>query len=187
MALNKNEVQTELTFDNLMEGLESEYSEETENKIFYTISGKEQQYEPTWEKYSMNELDVGAEMEGRIEITHFQNDDRKYDSLRVRVMDDGDIVDYYVNIPKPDNQGYISNIRKGFDFYRTCYDFIYSILRLRDERNVVDENGEEINNFKKVNIINFAKYLDQHSHVGVRVTEGNPDSKYNSFIIYKME
>ena len=201
MAMNKKATQEELPFpiegvtedtteqikfEDLMEDFEADYTDE-ESPIYLTISGKEQEYEPTWEKYTMRDLDVGDEMEGRVEITHFQNDDKKYDNLRVRVMDDGEILDCYVNIPKPDPQGYITNIRKGFDFYRTCYDFIFSVLRWRDERNVVDSNGNEVTRFKKVNIINFAKFVDQMNRVGVRITEGNSDSDYDSFIIYKME
>ena len=201
MAMNKKATQEELPFpiegvtedtteqikfEDLMEDFEADYTDE-ESPIYLTISGKEQEYEPSWEKYTMRDLDVGDEMEGRVEITHFQNDDKKYDNLRVRVMDDGEILDCYVNIPKPDPQGYITNIRKGFDFYRTCYDFIFSVVRWRDERNVVDSNGNEVTRFKKVNIINFAKFVDQMNRVGVRITEGNSDSDYDSFIIYKME
>lgn len=180
----ENKTVEQVTFEQLE--FEAEYTEK-ENITYTTISGKEQQYEPTWEKYTIKDCDIGDTMEGRVEITHFKNDDRKYDSLRVRIMDDGEILDCYVNIPKPDTNGYITNIRKSFDFYRTCYDFIYSILRFHDETNVVDVNGEEVNHFKKVNIIAFAKYVDQHSRIGVRITKGNPDSEYNSFIIYKME
>ena len=53
--------QQEITFDDLE--FEAEYvdEEELETKKFYTISGKEQQYEPTWEKMNIRELDVGDE------------------------------------------------------------------------------------------------------------------------------
>ena len=183
MAL-KTKSNEQISFEDLE--FEAEFTEQ-ETKQYYTISGKVQEYEPTWDKYSMRDLDVGDDMEGRVEICHFKNEDKKYDNLRIRVMDDGEILDCYVNIPKPDEKGFITNIRKGFDFYRTAFDFIYSVLRWKDERNVVDNNGEEINHFKKVNIISFAKFVDQMSRVGVRITEGNSDSDYNSFIIYKME
>ena len=179
MALKNNE---QITFEDLQ--FEAEYEEA---KQYYTISGKVKEYEPTWEKYTIRDLDVGDEMEGKPEICYFANDDRKYDSLRVRTMDDGEILDVYVNIPKPDADGFITNIRKEFDFYRTAYDFIFSILRWQDEANVVDNNGEEVNHFKRVNIIAFAKYVDQFQRIGIRITEGNADSDYNSFIIYKME
>ena len=171
--------QEELTLD-----FEAEYEEERQ---YLTISGKEYMDVYDWTKFGIHDLDIGEEMEGIPEITYFENKDRKYDSLRVRIADDGEYVDLYVNMPKPDDLGYITNIRKSLDFYRTCFDFIFSILRIRDERNVVNKDGEEVNKFSKVNIINFAKYVDQMSRIGVRITEGNSNSDYNSWIIYKME
>ena len=184
MALKtKNEETEQINFDDIMEDIEAEYEEE---RTYTTISGKEQNDVYDWEPMKSYELDIGDEFEGIPEIVIFENKDKKYDSLRLRVLDDGEYLDCYVNIPKPDKNGYINNIRKSFDFYRTCFDFIFSILKWRDERNVV-KNGEEVNNFKKVNIETFSKYVDQHNRVGVRITEGNSDSSYNSFIIYKME
>ena len=129
---------------------------------------------------------MGDTFEGRPEINLFKNDDKSYDALRLRVMDDGEMVDLYINFPKKDYP-HVKNINKGFDFYRKCFDFIFSILRYRDERNVVDTKGEEINRFKTVNIESFAKYVDSMTRVGVIITEGNPDSEYNSFQLYKME
>jgi len=175
----------QISFDELE--FEAEFvDEEVETKKFYTISGKESWYEPTWEKMKASDLDVGDEFEGRPELNIFTNDDKTYDALRVRVMDDGEILDLYVNFPKKD-WPYVKGINKGFDFYRTCFDFIFSILKCRDERNVVDKDGEEINRFKTVNLETFAKYVDSMERIGVRITEGNPDSDYNSWIIYKME
>ena len=148
--------QKEITFDDLE--FEAEYvdEEELETKKFYTISGKEQQYEPTWEKMNIRELDVGDEFEGRPEITIFPNDEKSYNSARLRVLDDGEILDCYFNFPKKDFP-YVTGINKGFDFYRTCFDFIYSVLKFRDERNVVNKDGEEVNRFKKVNLETFLK------------------------------
>ena len=200
MALNKKEelpfeIETEQTnaeqisFDDIdfeTEVLTDEELEE-QNSVtkYYTISGKEQQYEPEWEKYNVRELDVGATMEGRPEITVFENKDKTYNALRLRVLDDGEILDCYINFPKKDFP-YVRNINTGFDFYRNCFDFIFSVLKLRDERNVV-KNGEEVNKFAKMNLEMLAKYVDQHERVGIQVTEGNADSEYNSWIIYKLE
>lgn len=183
MALTKNE---QIDFDDLE--FEAEYvdEEQLETKKYYTISGKECSYEPTWEKIRASELDVGDEFEGVPEVNIFENEDKSYDALRVRVLDDGEILDLYVNYPKKDFP-YVRGINKSFDFYRPCFDFIYSILRYRDEHNVVDDNGDEVNRFNKVNLENFAKYVDSMERIGVRITEGNPDSDYNSWIIYKME
>ena len=168
---------------------EAEYVDEdvqVESKKFYTISGKECWYEPQWVKYSIQDLDVGDVFEGRPELTIFTNDDKSYDALRVRVMDDGEILDLYVNFPKKDYP-YVRGINKSFDFYRKCFDFIYGILRWKNEANVVDANGEEVNKFNKVNMENFLKFVDSMNRVGIKITEGNPDSDYNSFIIYKLE
>ena len=179
----KNE---QVSFDDLE--FEAEYVDESEieTKKFYTISGKESWYEPTWEKYGMQDLDVGDEFEGRPEINIFENEDKSYNALRLRVMDDGEMVDIYINFPKKD-WPYVKGINKGFDFYRKCFDFIFSVLKYRDERNVVDKNGEEINKFSTVNLETFAKYVDQMQRIGIRITEGNTDSEYDSFEIYKME
>ena len=174
----------QVTFEDLE--FEAEYEEEI---IYKTISGKDYVDVQSYEPYKMYDFGVGEEVDGVPEFTWFENKDKKYDSLRVRVRDDTsqEYADLYINIPKPDKLGYVTNIRKSFDFYRTAFDFIYSVLKFRDERNVVDKNGEEINKFSKVNIINFAKYVDQMNHIYVRIIEGNESSDYDSWIIYRME
>ena len=175
----------QISFDELE--FEAEFiDEDAEKPKFLTISGKESWYEPNWERYGMQDLEIGDTFEGRPEISKFENEDKSYDAYRLRVMDDGEIVDIYINYPKKDYP-YVRGINKSFDFYRKCFDFIFSILRYRDETNVVDKNGEEINRFNKVNIETFAKYVDQMYRIGIKITEGNSDSEYNSFIIYKME
>ena len=174
----------QVSFDDLE--FTAEYVDDEEPKKFLTISGKESEYEPSWEKYSIRDLDVGDEFEGRPEIMIFENEGKTYNACRLRLADDGEILDLYFNFPKKDFP-YVKGINKGFDFYRTCFDFIYSILRWKDETNVVNSQGEEINRFGKVNIENFAKFVDQKERVGIRITEGNPDSDYDSWIIYKME
>lgn len=192
MVLSKNEekIIEQVTFEELefeSEALtEEEIEELTEEKTYYTISGKEQQYEPEWEKYTIKDLEVGNTCEGRPEIVIFENDEKTYNALRLRVMDDGEILDLYLNFPKK-QYPYVEKINKYFDFYRTCFDFIFSILKHRGEEYVVNEKGDEVDQFNKVNLELFAKYVDQHERVGVKVTEGNPDSDYNSWIIYKME
>lgn len=189
MALKKENkiestpIQEQITFADLEYDLEYE----DENGIRYTISGKESDYEPEWELIRMSELDIGDEFEGKPEVMHYKNEGRKSDSLRIRLMDDGEILDCYVNIPKPDSKGFVTNIRAGFDYYRTCFDFVFSILKLRDENSVITPEGKVTNKFNRINIINFAKLVDGMDRVGVRVTEGNEDSDYNSFVIYKME
>ena len=176
----------QISFDDLEFEAEFVDDEELSVKKYYTISGKESWYEPEWEKMKASELDIDDEFDGRPEINIFENEDKTYNALRVRVMDDGSILDLYVNFPKKD-WPYVKNINKGFDFYRPLFDFIYSILKFRDERNVVDKNGEEINKFNTVNLETFAKYVDSMERVWVKITEGNTDSDYNSWMITRME
>ena len=185
---NEEEVQVseQISFDDIEFEADFVDEEEMETKKFYTISGKESWYEPTWEKYGIQDLDIGAEMEGRPEINIFENEDKTYNALRLRVMDDGEILDLYVNYPKKDYP-MVRNINKKFDFYRKCFDFIFSILKLQDEHYVVTKDGEEVNRFAKTNIEQLAKYVDQHERIGVKITEGNSDSEYDSFEIYKLE
>ena len=113
MALSKSNIPEEIveevkpteekvSFDDLEYDAEFVDEDQTETKKFYTISGKESWYEPNWTRYGIQDLDVGDIFEGRPEITKFQNDDKSYDALRLRVMDDGEIVDLYINYPKKD-------------------------------------------------------------------------------------
>ena len=151
----KSKTNEQVSFDDLE--FEASYEED-----FTTISGKDYIDVGTYEKYGMYDFDIGDEIHGIPEFTYFENKDKKSDSLRVRIIDDtsDEYADLYINIPKPDKDGYVTNIRKGFDFYRTAFDFIFSILRWKDETNVVNTDGEEINTFGKVNIMTFAKYVD---------------------------
>ena len=180
------QVSEQISFDDIEFEADFVDEEEMETKKFYTISGKESWYEPSWEKYGIQDLDIGAEMEGRPEINIFENEDKSYNALRLRVMDDGEILDLYVNYPKKDYP-IVRNINKKFDFYRKCFDFIFSILKLQDEHYVVTKEGEEINRFGKINIEQLAKYVDQHERIGVRISEGHSDYEYDSFEIYKLE
>ena len=171
----------QISFDELE--FEGAYEEERT-----TISGNEYHEVKKKKKITINDLAVDAIIDGYPEITHFINEDKKYDALRLRVLDDGEYVDLYINIPKPDEKGFVTGIKSSLDFYRTAFDFIYSILYLRDENNVIDQrNGEPVNKFKKVNILNFAKYVDSMHHISIKITEGNTSSDYNSWIITKME
>lgn len=184
------EAKEQITFDDVIADVEAEHvdPDELENggQKFLTISGKESQYEPNWEKYSIADVEVGQTMEGRPEITIFENDDKTYDALRVRVMDDGEILDLYVNYPKK-HWPYVRGINSKFDFYRKCFDFIFSVLKLQGEKYVVNSKGEEVNKFGKIDIEKLAKFVDQHERIGVEITEGNSDSEYDSFKIYKLE
>lgn len=185
-------VDEQVNFDNLISNMEAEYEEdqgENKKKVYYTLTGKEQQYNPQWDIYKSYEADVGDWLEGTPEISIIRKEDKSYDTLRLRVIDDStdEVLDCYLNFPKADEHGFITNITKSFDFYRNCFDFLYSILKCQGEKYVLDKNGEEYNRFAKINFIGFAKLVDQMSKVRIDLTEGNEDSDYNSWMITNME
>ena len=159
---------------------------EIEETNYTTISGKEQAYEPEWDKFTVHELDPGVTMEGTPEVTILEKADKSYNALRLKVLDDGEILDCYLNFPKKD-WPYVKGLNKGFEFYRPLFKFIFNILKWRDEKNVIDSNGEEVNRFKQVNLETFAKYVDRMTRVGVQITKENPNSEYNDWEIYMME
>ena len=64
---------------------------------------------------------------------------------------------------------------------------VFSVLKLRDERNVVDSNGNEVNKFTSVPLETLMKYVDSHKRIGVRIIEGSPYNDYTSWEIYTME
>ena len=182
------EVTEQISFDELE--FEAEYDEnQGEEKKYYTISGKEQQYNPDYEVTKNYECDVGEYLEGYPEVSIIPVKGKSYNRLILRVIDDigEEILDCYMNFPEWDENGYVENITKSFDFYRPCFDFIYSVLKCRNEKNVVDKNGEEYNKFSRVNLKTFAMYVDQMSKVKVEITEGNEDSDYDSWMITEME
>ena len=185
----ENEVE-QVSFDNLVGNMEAEYEEDQgETKVYYTLTGKEQDYNPQWDIYKSYEADVGDWLEGKPEVSIIEKKDKSYNALRVRIIDEStdEVLDCYLNFPKPDDEGFVTNITKSFDFYRNCFDFLYSILKCQGDKYVLDKNGDEYNRFAKIDFIGFAKLVDQKTRVKIEITEGNEDSDYNSWMITGME
>jgi hypothetical protein len=166
---------------------------ETGGQVYYTITGKEQQYNPEWETYNINNFDVGEELEGIPEVTIFEKEDKSYNAARVRLIDEDEIVNLYFNFPKkayPTVRN-LKNIRTGekdeFDFYLNCYDVCFSVLRCIDENNVKDAAGNTINKIRAVNLETILKIIDTSKKVTVRIIEGSPFNDYLSWGIIKME
>ena len=176
-----------------VEAVDIDEEAEEEKKVYYTISGKEQQYNPQWEAYSISDFDVGEELEGVPEVTLFENEDKSYDAARLRLIDEDEIVNLYFNFPK---KAYpivrnLKNIRTGekdkFDFYINCYDVCFSVLRCLDENNIKDSNGETINKIKAINLETVLTIIDTSNKVKVRIIEGSPYNDYKSWGIISME
>ena len=166
---------------------------EKERTVYYTISGKEQQYNPQWETYNINDFDVGEELEGVPEVTIFEKDDKSYNAARLRLIDEDEIVNLYFNFPKkawPIVRN-LKNIRTGekddFDFYLNCYDVCFSVLKCLDENNIKDSNGKTINKIKAVNLETVLNIIDTSSKVKVKIIKGSPFNEYLSWGIIDME
>ena len=179
----------EVNFDDLIGSTEAEYNDPDDKPKYYTITGKEQDYNPQWDVYKSYEMDIGDWIEGKPEVSIIEKKDKNYDALRLRIIDDttDEVLDCYCNYPRADEKGFVTNIGKDFDFYRNAFDFIYSILKTRGDKYVLDKNGEEYNKFRKVDFMGFAKLVDSMSKVKVEITAGNEDSDYNSWMITSME
>ena len=187
------EEQVKLDLGLEVEKVDIDAEAESERTVYYTISGKEQKFNPQWEIYNINDLDVGDELEGEPEVTIFEKEDKSYNAARVRLIDEEEIVNLYFNFPK---KAYpvvrnLKNIRTGekdeFDFYLNCYDVCFSVLKCLDEKNIKDSNGNTINKIKSINLETVLKIIDTSKKVKVRIIEGSPYNDYLSWGIISME
>lgn len=182
MALKTNKETEQINFDDL--SCEGGFTEE-----YKTVTGKEQMYLPEYEVYKTYECDIGDELTGYPEVSIIPKKEKSYDTLKVRIIDETseEILEAYANFPRANERGIVKNINKGFDFYRNAFDFIFSVRRCQGEKHVVDKNGEEYTAWNNIDFMGHAKLVDVMSKVTIKVTEGNPDSTYDSWEIVRME
>ena len=178
-------------------GLETEYSTSTGSTWKIDVDGLE--------KISIDELNVGDVVSGMPDFALFDNSNRtnsdgskrKWDSICLHLADveetdeygeqSGEYLVACLPCPRPDAQGNITNIF-GNGFYHGCFNLIYSYLRTLDETNVLDAQGNIINNIKKVNIIKLLENLNELSYMEVKVMAGaNNDDQYLTFMITDMK
>lgn len=199
MSLEKGKKDNQVKFDgngdnqspSIDFSFDAEYSE---FEGYMTLAGHEQTDVHNMTGYGMVDLEIGDIVSGRPEITIFENNDkkdngeyvRKYQSLRVRVIDGDEYVDLYANIPRRDENGFIENLTKFSNFYRTGFDLVFSFMRFLDENNVITPDGEEINRIKKVNIEAIGKFIDNMEYCRIKIIAG-ADENYDSFIIIDLK
>ena len=171
-------------------GFEADFTESE----YTTISGKEQRNLADATGYGIFDLDVGNIVTGYPEISIFENNEkndagefiRKYQGIRLRVIDVDEYVDLYANIPRRNENGFIENINKYQNFYRTGFDLIFSFMRWLDESLVITTDGNEINRISRVNIDAICKKMDSMDFIKIKIIEG-ADADYNSFILMDMK
>ena len=178
----KSKQTNQISFDDLE--CEGGFSEQ-----YTTITGKEQKYLPDYETYKTYECDVGEDLTGYPEVSIIPKEGKSYDCLKIKVINDSheEILEAYANFPRADERGFVKRITKDFDFYRNAFDFIYSLRRCQGDKYVLDKNGEEYTEWKNIDFMGPAKLVDQMSKITIKITEGNPDSDYDSWMITRME
>lgn len=172
-------------------GFEADFKESE----FTTVTGKEQANVQDLQAITLNEISPGLTYDGVPEVSIFHNAPKPkanggmtkgYDSIRIRLRDETDYLDCYANVPTISEDGFVENINKGYNFFRSGFDLIYSFMRYIDETNVIAEDGKEINHIDKINIRSICEYIDKLNKVEVKVTKGADDG-YNSFFIIDMK
>ena len=148
------------------------------------------------EKYYLNEAQVGTAFGGTPQISIYRDvkdkntgEIKKYSQALLRLINEenGQHLDIYMNMPKIDEKGVIKNLNHGFEFYRTAYDFVFSLMHLIDPSNILDaETGQEINTFKTFNIQQALEFIGNKEWVDIVVTKVSEESEYNSFKITKI-
>jgi len=180
----ENKTVEQVSFDDLVKSTEA-----IADGVYITITGRTPEYHPDYEVFKAYEMDVGDWIEGKPEVSIIHKDEKSYDAIHLRIIDDTaeEILDCYANYPRADEEGMVKNLTRDFDFYRNAFDFIYSVLKTKGDKYVLDKNGEEYTKFRRVHLIGFARLVDQQSKVRVEITEGCNDSEYNSWQIINME
>lgn len=143
-----------------------------------------------YEKYNINELEVGIELSGRPFLMYFENgenDERNYESMRLQIINDKDeeVVNIYCNIPL----GYpvIKNIRKNNGFFKNSYNLIvdmFHVDKTLDDTVFYDSNGELKNTIKKINIKQIIDYINTKEEMKIKVIEND---NYNSFRVLSLK
>lgn len=174
-----------------MLGLEVD-TEEYDEDFVPRRSTKDAQGNPL-PKVSLNDLKVKSKVTGEPDVAVWINDEKeingqkyeakKWDTVNLRLFSDEDYLEVYINIPKVDDDGFISNIHKKNKFYENAFNLIFGYMRLVNEELVVDPDSDDgfIDHIKKVNINFLVEKLNELTDMEIKVTEGN--NGYHGFLI----
>lgn len=138
---------------------------------------------------NLNELDIGYTFRGEPTLLIFDADpEKKYRTILLKLIDhpNEEVLNLYMNTPLFEGNK-IRDIRKFNDFTRPLFDFIFSLNRMIDEHSIYDEKGEEINKIKIINIDLVKDFINNKEQIGIKVTQGDEDSLYPSFMINHIE
>lgn len=157
----------------------------TNNHNLFGMEAEEDTTEINFDEYTranINQVNVGNVFEGKPVIMKFENEEKNYDTVLIKLLNDTDMecLDVYVNTPKFKNQ--IKNIRKRNNFTLNLFNLIISVNKLIDPSSIMDpRTGDEINLIKKINLQDLLDFLKEKESIKVKVIEGSQG--YNSFKI----
>ena len=146
MAMNKNNNVEEVTS---IFGVEVESVQEQEYIDF-----------SEYEKFGINDAEVGTTFSGKPSVYRFDaREGRKSTSVRIRLVDEEEkeLLDAYMNVPL--DYPIIKNIRQGFDFYRSTFDCITSVLEKINPNLVEDAKGNRVNRINQINLEEFMEHF----------------------------
>lgn len=146
-------------------------------------------------KVQLNDLSVGKEVTGEPDFAIYINDEKeingkkyeekKWDTVNGRLFgEDGtDYLEIYINIPKVDEDGFITNIHQQNKFYENAFNLIFGYMRHLNEDALIDPESSTgfINFFKKINIEHLVEKLNECTDIKIKVTEGQ--NGYHGFVI----
>lgn len=145
-----------------------------------------------YNKIKVNELDVGDTIEGKPSITFKDKKSMNGNTYKTIIIElsNNTMMEYYtlyINCPNPDEEGFVYNIHKNYGFTRDLFNLIFSYQYLVDPSSTLTMNGEEKNTINRIRIKPFLDFLASKDSLQFKITEGNPDSQYNSQIITKLQ
>lgn len=169
-------------------------TEEYDDDYVPRRSTKDPHGEPL-QKIQLNDLKVGKEVQGEPDFAIYINNEKEingkkyeeknWDTLNMRLFgEDGeDYLEVYINIPKVDEDGFITNIHQQNKFYQNAFNVIFGYMRHINENALLDPDSTTgyINFFKKMNIEHLVEKLNECTDIKIKVTEGQ--NGYNGFII----
>lgn len=139
-----------------------------------------------YERANINQINVDSIFEGKPFIMKFENDDKNYDTVLIKLLNDIDMecLDVYINTPKFKNV--IKNIRKRNNFTLNLFNLIISVNKLIDPSSIMDpKTKDEINVIKKINFQDLLDFLEEKESIKIKVIPGSEG--YNSFEVIKIQ
>lgn len=140
-----------------------------------SISGKDLNFDAERDIIYLRDLDEGEVYKGNPIVSIFENDDKSYNNVSIRLVNEDEELRLSVNYPKKDCP-VVKNLNENFGFYLNAFNLVKDIAILNGAEGV--DNNTKL--FKEVNFKEILEFID-----GLETMEIIPyypdDSGYFSF------